>query len=303
MSFKVVEQLSVVNGVVVAVGYSGFQSEPVIIYDGEPLPRQAVSRYPRPDVERKEGDRYTNTGFRVAAVADPAQVKDNSKVFVRFEDGAQIRRSLPNVMDAHVIMNEFAADIEKNPGSSMIELGSRARSGTVYKDRFKVGRYVGTDITDGPNVDVVADAHTLSKTITEKFDYAFSVSTFEHLAMPWVAAFELSKVMKIGGLVYMQSHPTYPLHEEPWDFFRFSKSAWGSLFNRFTGFEVVKTGYSIEASIVVLNASNGAMQGMDLSKTWLVSAVMARKVAEPLIDWSADPASIINLSYSHGPKA
>jgi hypothetical protein len=305
MAIKVVEQLSVVNGVVVAVGFSGSPSSPTIIYDGKPISEQICTRFRRPDLLEHHGSDFLDeSGFRIAALVNPGHFLDNSKFAVRFDDGDILRRSIPNIMDAHVLMNEFAADIEAHPGRSLLEIGSRARSGTVYKTRFpSIGKYVGADITDGPNVDVVADAHTLSKTITDKFDYAFSVSTFEHLAMPWVAAYELNKVMKLGGLIYMQSHPTYPLHEVPWDFFRFSTSAWGSLFNRFTGFEIVKTGYSIEASIVVLNATNGAMQGMDQYKTWLVSGVMARKVSEPLVDWTADPASIINLSYSHGPKA
>ena len=117
--------------------------------------------------------------------------------------------------------------------------------------------------------------------------------------MPWVAAVELNKVLKAGAMIYMQSHPTWPLHEEPWDFFRFSKDAWSGLFNRLTGFEIVEAGYGIEAAIVPRVAAGGALGGIDGCRTYLLSACVARKVGEPLVDWSADPSLVYDLHYSH----
>jgi hypothetical protein len=71
----------------------------------------------------------------------------------------------------------------------MIEIGSRARSDNTYKHFFpNLKTYTGVDISEGPNADIVADAHTLSRHISEEFDLAFSFSVFEHLIMPWVAA-------------------------------------------------------------------------------------------------------------------
>jgi hypothetical protein len=202
--------------------------------------------------------------------------------------------------DVHAIRERFLEFVAAKEGASMLELGSRARSGNTYKDLFPfLGRYVGTDITSGPNVDVVADAHTLSATIREQFDFAFSVSVFEHLIMPWVAAYELNKVMNTGGLAFIQSHPTWPLHEEPWDFFRFSKNAWTGLFNRMTGFEIVEAGYGIEAAIVPRVAAGGPLQNIDSCPTYLLTACIARKTGEPLVDWSADPSSVYDLHYSH----
>lgn len=266
---------------------------------GLELPNQICTRDPRPDVaELFNGDGHT--GYRLVAIT--GHQPDNSQFGVRFGDvGPILRRTLPNTNDAHDMLNEFAATIAATPGGSMIELGSRARSGNVYTDLFpSLSRYVGTDIMAGPNVDVVADAHTLSRSVKGQFDYAFSVSVFEHLIMPWVAAYELNKILKPGGLIYMQSHPAYPLHDEPWDFFRFCENAWIGLFNKFTGFEVLKTGYSLPASVVPQNASNGALQGLDMANTYLVSAVIARKISKPSVNWPVDPTTIADLSYSHG---
>ncbi|MER9957229.1 class I SAM-dependent methyltransferase [Mesorhizobium australicum] len=154
-------------------------------------------------------------------------------------------------------------------------------------------------MADGPNVDLVTDAHTM-KGVTKQFDFAFSVSVFEHLMMPWVAAHALNRVLNSGALVFIQSHPSWPLHEEPWDFFRFSKDAWSSIFSPFTGFEIIDAGYALEASIVPANASGGALQTFEDHRTYLVSSCLARKIGVPTHDWSADPAEIHNLKYSHG---
>jgi hypothetical protein len=47
------------------------------------------------------------------------------------------------------------------PGSKLLELGSRARSGNVVE--FGQVDYTGVDIMAGPNVDIVADVHYLSE--------------------------------------------------------------------------------------------------------------------------------------------
>ena len=148
-------------------------------------------------------------------------------------------------------------------------------------------------------MDVVGDAHVLSSFIDKSFDFVFSVSVFEHLLMPWVVAFEINKILKMGGLVYTQSHPAWPLHEEPWVFFRFSEHAYGGLFNTFTGFEIVRVGQSIEANVVPVCATGGALQSIDTRPTFMVSACIAKKVCEPSVDWSANPAIFSNMQYSH----
>ncbi len=134
----------------------------------------------------------------------------------------------------------------------ILEIGSRARSGTIYRS-FIPGAvsYTGFDIKAGVNVDVVGDAHALSAYFgAETFDAAYSIATFEHLMMPWKVAVELNKIMKVGGVVFIGSHQTFPLHEEPWDFWRFSDAGWRALFNKFTGFEIIDTSMGERAYVV-----------------------------------------------------
>ena len=79
--------------------------------------------------------------------------------------------------------------------SRVLEIEARARSGITHRERFSPpAKYVGLDISPGPNVDVVGDAQHLSRVVTGKFDAVFSVATFEHLLMPWKVVLELNKV-------------------------------------------------------------------------------------------------------------
>ena len=185
-----VERLSMIDGVAIAIGHCHPRDKPVLVYDGKDMPNQICYRNPRADV----AELYDEDGLRgFRCVSGCGHLTDDSLITVRFQDGSTLRRTLPTAFDAHRLLSDFAGHVEANPGSSMIEIGSRARSGTVYRDRFpSLGRYAGMDIKEGPNVDIVADAHTLSQTVSDQFDYAFSASVFEHLIMPWVAAFELN---------------------------------------------------------------------------------------------------------------
>jgi hypothetical protein len=293
---KSVDTFSVINGTVVATGWCD-GPDPVIALDGTPIQAQLCRRFHREDVVAVFGDKLRNSAFHSVAIAP--DVADNTRLSVRFSDNECVRRTAPDRSDAQNILGSFASRVNTN-GGSMLEIGSRARSGTTYKDMFTgLTSYVGADVAAGPNVDVVVDAHTMSKAFNQQFDYVFSISVFEHLIMPWVVACEINKLLKPGGYVFTQSHPAYPLHEEPWDFFRFSKNAWVGLFNPMTGFEVVETGYGIEAAIVPAAANDGPLQGMDKSPTYLLSACLARKVSESIVNWSADPSTIYDLNYTH----
>ena len=57
------------------------------------------------------------------------------------------------------------------------------------------------------------------------------------------------KALKPGGLVFVQTHQTFPIHAVPFDYFRFSTDALRSLFSRSMGMKVHAAGYSSPAAI------------------------------------------------------
>ncbi len=123
---------------------------------------------------------------------------------------------------------------------------------TMHRDWFpKSACHIGTDFEDGLDVDVVADLHTFSDSFgINAFDILLSFSTFEHVKYPWVAAAEIARVMARGGLIFIQTHQTFPIHAYPHDYWRFTKEALEGLFCRSIGFEIIESEYVFPCDIV-----------------------------------------------------
>ena len=108
--------------------------------------------------------------------------------------------------------------------------------------------YVMSDVAEGTDVDVVADAHDLAPFTDDAFDAVIACSVWEHLARPWVAAQAVARVLRPGGLAYISTHHTFPLHGYPSDYFRFSDQALDVLFTD-AGLITERVGYVYPCSI------------------------------------------------------
>lgn len=119
------------------------------------------------------------------------------------------------------LFNEFIQLVNDNH-LKVLEIGSRIVSpGSRSKRELfpEAASYIGFDYYPDDNTDVVGDAHRLSQYFKHhRFDAIFSLSVFEHLAMPWVVAMEINKLLEIGGITFHGTHFAWPLHEKPWDF-------------------------------------------------------------------------------------
>ena len=153
-----------------------------------------------------------------------------------------------------MLLAEFlrlASEIDK---PSVLELGtyrSNPEISTLHKEWVPHAFiYHGTDIFMGQDVDFIADVHKLSEVAgVETYDIIISCSSFEHFKYPQVAAFEVSKVLSPNGLVFVQTHQSYPLHAYPYDFFRFSTEALSACFGTRNGIKELGTQYQFSCSI------------------------------------------------------
>ena len=194
----------------------------------------------------------------------------------------------------------FGIQLPKFEEGIVIEIGSRARSGIDRKHLIPDHLdYVGFDIKDGPNVDVVGDAHELSKYFKKKSVVAvFSMSVIEHLIMPWKVAIEINKVLKLGGISYHTTHQAWPLHEKPWDFWRFSDTSWKAIFNKKTGFEVLNAKLGEPGHIHPFNP-HPAVEEVPKYPVYLVSTVLCRKISRSWLRWNVSLSDITDDSYPH----
>lgn len=141
---------------------------------------------------------------------------------------------------------DHLAGLANRPGMRVLEVGSREVTGkSRARAAFAQAEYVGFDYYPGPNVDVVGDAHRLSSYFGgQRFDLIYTSACFEHFAMPWVVAAEVAKLLKVGGLVFVETHFSFCSHERPWHFFQFSDMALKVLFPEAMGFECLDAGLS-----------------------------------------------------------
>src|SRR6202046_1911736 len=177
--------------------------------DGHRLPITAWQD--RPDLRAFYPDAPVQSGFtvyvprtaehhrRITAKAASRQVQRSVVVSGLPKAGAE------NTKQVLTLFEDFK-NLVNSQGLRVLEIGSRIVSpGSVSKRSWFSGArsYVGFDYYGDDNTDVVGDAHCLTEYVgTGQFDAIFSLSVFEHLAMPWVAAMEINKALVPGGLSF-----------------------------------------------------------------------------------------------------
>jgi len=203
----------------------------------------------------------------------------------------------------HLNFKYFLEEANKLKGHRILELGSRNAQSRGAFTGFE--KYVGIDIHEGESVDVVGDCHQLSKYFERGyFDIVFSISVFEHLAMPWKVILELNKVMRTGGLLFIATHSTWPPHERPWDFWRFSKDAFKVLLNPYTGFEILKNDEGLPCRILPFG-NDYSMAGMHKYPANLGVSVVARKCGphDKALVWDLELNKVLQSMYPLNPGA
>jgi SAM-dependent methyltransferase len=209
-------------------------------------------------------------------------------------------RSLRPTFDAKIAASVADPGPRSGP-PKILDIGGRARSGSRPDDIVSGCEITVFDILADPGVDVVGDAHELSRYFPHgTFDFAVCVSVFEHLLMPWKVALELNHVMKPGGIVFIHTHQTIGVHDVPWDFYRYSDTCWQGLFNTFTGFEILETSLSNWMHIVP-RAWQSRYSIAEQAGGFDSSAVMVRKVGEPRVRWDVPLLDVLNTSYPTHP--
>lgn len=152
-----------------------------------------------------------------------------------------------------MILNDFLNRSKMINSPRVLELGTK-RSGkesTTHECWVpNASEFIRSDYQQGLDVDVIADIHKLSDVFgVESFDIIISCSTFEHIKYPHLAAHEIIKTLKKGGILFLQTHQTFPLHSFPYDYFRFTIDGIQSLFGTKMGFDILKCEYEFPSII------------------------------------------------------
>ena len=126
---------------------------------------------------------------------------------------------------------------------SIYEFGALQVPGQVgfanLRPLFPGQEYVGADMRAGPGVDRVLNLHDIDLP-SESVGTVFCLDTLEHVEYPHRAMQEIHRILKPDGMAVISSVMNFPIHDFPYDYWRFTPEAFKSILkpfaDSFTGF-------------------------------------------------------------------
>jgi SAM-dependent methyltransferase len=92
-----------------------------------------------------------------------------------------------------------------------------------YADLFEGCVHIGlNNSAEDASPDLVGDACRLP-IASASVDLVFCTQVLEHVPQPWLLLKECRRVLKPGGWLVLSAPFYWPLHEEPYDFFRYTR--------------------------------------------------------------------------------
>lgn len=197
----------------------------------------------------------------------------------------KIEQPIINISELVLFATNKAKDLKKmGKNIKILELGtkrSQYSNPTHKKFLFKHIpnlEYIMTDYQEGLDVDIVCDLHKTSGIFDDNFfDIIISCSTFEHLKYPQLCSHNLMKILNVGGIIYIQTHQTYPLHGYKYDYYRFSREALKSIFSKKMNMKTISTIFN--GNCVIMPEEN--LSGWnDVAESYLDVIYVGEKIGE-----------------------
>jgi SAM-dependent methyltransferase len=105
-------------------------------------------------------------------------------------------------------------------GATVLDLGAKSIRGGYWPGADRV-RLIALDLQTVPSVDVVGDAHAIPLK-DGSVDAVICVGVLLHLHDPFAAVREMLRVLKPGGLLYLNVPFVFRYVPDPTDYFRYS---------------------------------------------------------------------------------
>ena len=115
----------------------------------------------------------------------------------------------------------FDTYVAKMPGPTIVEIGSQNVNGSLREVSPAGARYIGLDFVEGEGVDVVLSDPYRIPLDPETADVVVCSSCFEHSEMFWLVFLEALRILKPGGVFYINVPSNGAFHRYPVDCWRF----------------------------------------------------------------------------------
>ena len=185
------------------------------------------SRYPvsqgRPVLLRPDNDVFDQEGYI------------NAKAQCSGEDSSIWQRLIPKSsvnLASRRVLSKLHELLEKMPSATVLVVGGGCQRRWLDERLASGGavQTVHTDIDIAADVDLFCDGHDLPF-VDGAFDAVMTTAVLEHVLYPERVAAEITRVLKVGGLLYWELPFMQQVHEGAYDFTRYTMSGHRRLFN------------------------------------------------------------------------
>lgn len=150
-------------------------------------------------------------------------------------------KEIKNILINNIHDRQLKQYAKKHFTGALIDIGCGVKP---YKSLLEpyIASHVGVDreytLHDKSNIDRFGTAYEIPA-VDNEFDCALCTAVLEHLEEPEKALRECFRILKVGGIAIYSVPFIWHLHEEPRDFYRFSKCGLKYLFEK-VGFEIME---------------------------------------------------------------
>lgn len=92
--------------------------------------------------------------------------------------------------------------------------------------------YIGADMRKGPGVDRLLDLHAIELP-SDSVGTVLCLDTLEHVEYPHKALSEIHRILKPDGIAVISSVMLFPIHDHPFDYWRFTPEGFRSILKPF----------------------------------------------------------------------
>lgn len=125
------------------------------------------------------------------------------------------------VSNCKLFFETYSPSFSGESDAKIVEIGSRDFNGSLRSVAPESFSYIGVDFSSGDGVDVVLDSPYSLPFEDDSIDIVLSSSCLEHSEMFWLVFLEVMRVLKPGGLFYLNAPSNGDFHRYPVDCWRF----------------------------------------------------------------------------------
>lgn len=172
-------------------------------------------------------------------------------------------------------------DFQDISARDVIEIGSRNENGSIkpYILKFQPTKYLGIDIFDGPDVDIVVDGTKMLEVIPkESFDVVICTEVLEHVRDWRALIHNMKMVLREDGLLIVTTRSIgFGFHAFPNDFWRYEIEDFRNIFS---DFKILTLDPDVENGTMIKATKPKEFVEVDISSLALYSILSGKREKE-----------------------